>query len=207
MDLATTPVAGSPLFDGALCANMRCLKDAATAQLTVQLQLQNTFGSDEWTTCDNDNTNSTNVNFVTVRYNSSTTVMIACPPAWEVCGSLPTNITAAPPPTTTMAPATTCAYTCPDGNCATDMASCACLADNNLFVVQTLVQLNAPAASRGRVIGLYAMVALGLRAFAGVTVGLGGSLVGIHWSLALSALALLLVSAFLFMTQDGARHS
>jgi hypothetical protein len=142
MDLATTPVAGSPLFDGALCANMRCLKDAATAQLTVQLQLQNTFGSDEWTTCDNDNTNSTNVNFVTVRYNSSTTVMIACPPAWEVCGSLPTNITAAPPPTTTMAPATTCAYTCPDGNCATDMASCACLADNNLFVVQTLVQLN-----------------------------------------------------------------
>ena len=73
-------------------------------------------------------------------------------------------------------------------------------------MAQTLVQLNAPPASRGRVIGLYAMVALGLRAFAGVTVGLGGSLVGIHWSLALSALALLLISTILLISQGGMQH-
>jgi len=38
------------------------------------------------------------------------------------------------------------------------------------------------------------MSSLGLRAFAGVTVGLMGSLVGIHWSLALSATALLAIT-------------
>ena len=63
-------------------------------------------------------------------------------------------------------------------------------------MAQTLVQINAPAAVRGRVIGLFSMSALGLRAFSGLTVGLGGSLIGIHLSLALSAgllLALILV--------------
>ncbi len=59
-------------------------------------------------------------------------------------------------------------------------------------MAQTLVQIHAPAQVRGRVIGLFAMSALGLRAFSGVTVGLAGSLIGIHLSLALSA-ALLLV--------------
>ena len=48
-----------------------------------------------------------------------------------------------------------------------------------------------PATMRGRVIGLFNMSALGLRAFSGVTVGLGGSLIGIHLSLALSAALLL----------------
>src|SRR5688572_29606920 len=62
---------------------------------------------------------------------------------------------------------------------------------------QTLVQLNAPADIRGRVIGLYAMSSLGLRAFAGVTVGILGSLIGIHWSLALSAMALLAMTSVL----------
>jgi hypothetical protein len=57
-------------------------------------------------------------------------------------------------------------------------------------MAQTLVQLHAPAEIRGRVIGLFIMAALGMRAFGGVTVGLGGSLVGIHWSLALSCAAL-----------------
>jgi hypothetical protein len=60
-------------------------------------------------------------------------------------------------------------------------------------MAQTLVQLKAPAASRGRVIGLFNMSAQGLRAFSGVTVGVGGSLIGIHWSLALSAATLLAV--------------
>src|SRR5262249_53884583 len=52
---------------------------------------------------------------------------------------------------------------------------------------QTLVQVNAPEASRGRVLGLYNMAAAGLRTFSGVTVGLAGSLISIHSSLALSA--------------------
>ena len=59
-------------------------------------------------------------------------------------------------------------------------------------MAQTLVQVHAPAAMRGRVIGVFAMASLGTRAFSGVTVGLGGSLIGIHWSLALSAAALFL---------------
>ncbi|MEK7877275.1 MAG: MFS transporter, partial [Pseudomonadota bacterium] len=60
-------------------------------------------------------------------------------------------------------------------------------------MAQTLVQIHAPIHIRGRVIGLYNMSSLGLRAFAGVTVGLMGSLIGIHWSLALSAAALLAI--------------
>jgi hypothetical protein len=36
-----------------------------------------------------------------------------------------------------------------------------------------------------------------MRTFSGVTVGLGGSLLGIHWSLALSAGALLLLTMLL----------
>jgi MFS family permease len=58
-------------------------------------------------------------------------------------------------------------------------------------MAQSLVQLNAPAQIRGRVIGLYNMAALGLRAFSGVTVGLMGGVIGVHWSLSLSALGLL----------------
>jgi hypothetical protein len=64
-------------------------------------------------------------------------------------------------------------------------------------IAMTLVQLHAPAESRGRVIGLYNMSALGLRAFAGITVGLGGSAFGIHASLIASVLVLLLLLALL----------
>jgi hypothetical protein len=64
-------------------------------------------------------------------------------------------------------------------------------------MAQTLVQLNAPAPVRGRVIGLYNMSAMGLRAFSGVTVGVGGSFIGIHWSLAASAAALLVITVSL----------
>ncbi|MPZ45808.1 MAG: MFS transporter [Betaproteobacteria bacterium] len=64
-------------------------------------------------------------------------------------------------------------------------------------MAQTLVQLHAPEPIRGRVIGLYGMSALGLRAFSGITVGMLGSLIGIHWSLAGSALALLAATAVL----------
>ncbi len=64
-------------------------------------------------------------------------------------------------------------------------------------MAQTLVQIHAPAHIRGRVIGLYNMASLGLRAFSGITVGLMGSLIGVHWSLALSAIALLAITASL----------
>jgi hypothetical protein len=47
---------------------------------------------------------------------------------------------------------------------------------------------------RGRVIGLYNMSALGLRAFSGVTIGVVGGMIGIHWSLGLSAMALLAIT-------------
>jgi MFS family permease len=56
---------------------------------------------------------------------------------------------------------------------------------------QTLVQVHAPERLRGRLIGLYNTANNGLRAFSGVTVGVAGSLIGIHWSLALSAIVLL----------------
>ena len=62
---------------------------------------------------------------------------------------------------------------------------------------QTLVQLNAPPAIRGRVVGLYNMFAQGLRAFSGITIGVGGSFVGVHWSLALSATILLVLALLL----------
>lgn len=62
----------------------------------------------------------------------------------------------------------------------------------SMSIGQTLVQLLAPPADRGRVIGVYNMSANGLRFGSGITVGLFGAVVGIHWSLALSAAALCL---------------
>jgi MFS family permease len=65
-------------------------------------------------------------------------------------------------------------------------------------MAQSLVQLNAPAQIRGRVIGVYNMAGMGLRAFSGVTIGIFGSVVGIHTSLALSALILLALISVMF---------
>jgi MFS family permease len=64
-------------------------------------------------------------------------------------------------------------------------------------MAQTLVQLHAPTDMRGRVIGLFNMASLGLRAFSGVSVGLLGSLIGVHWSLALSAIVMFAVATTL----------
>jgi Na+(H+)/acetate symporter ActP len=47
-------------------------------------------------------------------------------------------------------------------------------------------------------IGLFNMSNNGLRAFSGVTVGVIGGMIGIHWSLAISAMILLAVTAALF---------
>ncbi len=65
-------------------------------------------------------------------------------------------------------------------------------------MAQTIVQLLAPPALRGRLVGLFAMSSLGLRAFSGVTVGVVGGWIGIHWSLALSSMVLLAVTIVLF---------
>ncbi len=67
-----------------------------------------------------------------------------------------------------------------------------------LSMAQTLVQLMAPSRLRGRLIGLFNMSNNGLKAFSGVTVGVIGGLIGIHWSLAISAMILLAVTAALF---------
>jgi MFS family permease len=53
-------------------------------------------------------------------------------------------------------------------------------------MAQTLVQMEAPDASRGRVLGLF-NTASGLRTFSGVTVGLAGSVLTVHTSLAAAA--------------------
>jgi len=63
---------------------------------------------------------------------------------------------------------------------------------------QTIVQLLSPPHLRGRLIGLFAMSSMGLKAFSGVTVGILGGLIGVHWSLAGSAMALLTVTVVLF---------
>jgi MFS family permease len=65
-------------------------------------------------------------------------------------------------------------------------------------MAQTLVQINAPLDIRGRVLGLFNMASLGLRAFSGVSVGVLGSLIGIHWSLAAAALAMLAATISLY---------
>ena len=61
-----------------------------------------------------------------------------------------------------------------------------------MSIGQTVVQLLAPPAERGRVVGVYSMSASGLRAGSGLTVGVLGAAVGLHTSLALSATALCL---------------
>jgi MFS family permease len=66
-------------------------------------------------------------------------------------------------------------------------------------IAQTLVQLRAPAASRGRVLGLYNMASSGLRAGSGFSIGIVGGLIGIHWSLAMSAALLTLIVAGLML--------
>jgi len=60
----------------------------------------------------------------------------------------------------------------------------------SMSIGQTIVQLEAPAADRGRVIGLYGVSANGLRVGSGFTVGLLGAVIGIHLSLGISAAAL-----------------
>jgi sugar phosphate permease len=70
---------------------------------------------------------------------------------------------------------------------------------------QTLVQLLAPSAIRGRVVGLFNMAMLGLRAGSGLTIGLLGTLIGVRLSLAVSSFAVVVVSAGLLARETRAR--
>ena len=58
-------------------------------------------------------------------------------------------------------------------------------------MAQALVQLEAPRESRGRLVGLFNTSLNGLRVGSGVTVGFLGAVIGIQWSLGLSAAVLL----------------
>jgi len=60
----------------------------------------------------------------------------------------------------------------------------------SMSITQTVVQLLAPAADRGRVVGLWGVSANGLRAGSGFTVGLVGAAIGLPSALAFSAAAL-----------------
>jgi MFS family permease len=72
-------------------------------------------------------------------------------------------------------------------------------------MAQTLVQLLAPSSIRGRVVGLFNTAMLGLRAGSGLTVGLLGTFIGVRLSLAVSSLAIVLVSVALFVRELRAR--
>lgn len=78
----------------------------------------------------------------------------------------------------------------------------------SMSVGQTVVQLEAPVEERGRIMGVYGMSSGGLRAGSGVTVGLLGAVVGIHWSLGLSAAALCLGTglAAVYALRGADRH-
>jgi MFS family permease len=66
-------------------------------------------------------------------------------------------------------------------------------------MTQTIVQLNAPPAIRGRVLGLFNMSSGGLRAFSGITVGIVGSLLTVHLSLAIAAAAFMTITLGLLL--------
>jgi hypothetical protein len=66
-------------------------------------------------------------------------------------------------------------------------------------MAQTLVQMLAPPAFRGTIVGLFNTAMLGLRAGSGFTVGVLGAFIGVRLSLELSSLMVLLVAAVLLV--------
>jgi MFS family permease len=82
-------------------------------------------------------------------------------------------------------------------------------------MAQTLVQLLAPPHLRGSVVGLFNTAMLGLRAGSGVTVGVVGAIINVHWSLALSSAVVVMLAVGLLVLdvvpfratqQSGARR-
>jgi MFS family permease len=74
-------------------------------------------------------------------------------------------------------------------------------------MAQAYVQLEAPPARRGRAIGLFSMSWNGLRVGSGITVGIVGAVIGIHYSLALSALAFVAAGLALLAYANGRARS
>jgi MFS family permease len=78
-------------------------------------------------------------------------------------------------------------------------------------MAQTLVQLLAPPQLRGSIVGLFNTAMLGLRAGSGVTVGVVGAVITVHWSLALSSAVVVLLALGLLvldvMPFRAAQHS
>ncbi len=68
-------------------------------------------------------------------------------------------------------------------------------------MAQAIVQLLAPPRLRGRVVGLFNTSMLGLRAGSGVSVGILGAVIGVELSLALSAVAVVLVAGALLVAE------
>ncbi len=79
-----------------------------------------------------------------------------------------------------------------------------------MSITQTVVQLRAPRETRGQVVGLYGVGANGMRIGSGLTVGLGGAVVGLRLSLGLSAAALCaavaIVAAYLAVAAHRTRN-
>ncbi|MBV1775616.1 MFS transporter [Burkholderiaceae bacterium DAT-1] len=70
---------------------------------------------------------------------------------------------------------------------------------------QTIVQMNAPDAIRGKVMGLFSMASAGLRLFSGIFVGLVGAKVGIHFSLSAAALVFFLAAGTMLFLKRRAQ--
>jgi MFS family permease len=73
-------------------------------------------------------------------------------------------------------------------------------------MAQAIVQILAPPGLRGRVVGLFNTSMLGLRAGSGLTVGVLGAVIGIEWSLALSAVAVVVVGLGLLAADAQRDH-
>jgi MFS family permease len=73
-------------------------------------------------------------------------------------------------------------------------------------MAQTLVQILAPPAIRGTIVGLFNTAMLGLRAGSGFTVGVLGAFIGVRLSLELSSLMVILVALVLLARNGGGRQ-
>jgi hypothetical protein len=51
------------------------------------------------------------------------------------------------------------------------------------------------------------MASMGFKAFSGLTVGVAGGLIGVHWSLALSAMVLMTITIVLFAFSIPGLHA
>jgi MFS family permease len=70
-------------------------------------------------------------------------------------------------------------------------------------MAQTMVQVLAPARTRGRIVGLFNASMLGLRIGSGLSIGVLGAVIGVHWSLALSATAVVVICLALLVRESA----